>query len=496
MPLIKLARLLLLGVITSVCSAQTFQTIFAFTGHDGGTPGWMTLSQGTDGNFYGTTEYGGANPDGGTVFKITPDGTITTLYSFCAQSDECPTGSQPSVGVILAEDGTYWGSTYFGDNPVCLPAGCGNVFQITPKGEMSFEHSFQRTDGGSPRGSLVQDANGNLYGTTEDGGNWVMCAPGGLGCGTIFEITPNGTFNTLHLFSGTPGDGANPVGGLIQASNGNFYGTTSSGGHSTANCSPSGCGTVYRMTPKGVVTVIHSFCQQPDCVDGGDPVGSLVEGSDGALYGTTSFGGPSLWGTVFKLTPEGQFTILYNFCSLSNCSDGGAPEAALIQATDGNFYGTTTYSGNSGSCRYGCGTLFRMTPQGELTTLYSFEGTPGFEPAGGLLQATNGLFCGSTNSSLISCYTDCGTIFSLDMGLGPFVALQRDTGKIGQTAGILGQGLKSTTAVSFNRVPASFTIVSDTYLTATVPVGVTTGYIEVTTSGGSLTSNKKFRVIP
>src|SRR5208283_2780235 len=194
-----------------------------------------------------------------------------------------------------------------------------------------------------------------LYGTTEEGG--ANCTP--LGCGTVFKITPGGMLSTLHSFDGT--DGANPFTGLVQATNGDLYGTTGSGGK--------GYGTVFKITPSGTVTTLYSFCSQSNCTDGEHPSG-LVQATNGDLYGTTATGGvdwPYGWGTVFKITPSGTLTTLYSFCSQSKCADGESPGAGLVQATNGDLYGTT-YSGGA----FGGGTVFKITPSGTLTTLYSF----------------------------------------------------------------------------------------------------------------------------
>jgi uncharacterized repeat protein (TIGR03803 family) len=273
---------------------------------------------------------------------------------------------------------------------------------------------------------------------------------------------------------------------------GNFYGTTASGGDQICNC-----GTVFKITPVGNLTTLHSF----KGTDGAYPGGALVQAADENFYGTTGGLGyhcnpTSGCGTVFKITRGGSLTTLYNFCAQTNCSDGAHPVAGLVQATDGNFYGTTLVGGG-GNCvadfGVGCGTVFEITALGELTTLHTFGSTDGANPYGGLLQATNGSFYGTTYGG--GAFSG-GTIFSLEMGLGPFVAFVHDSGRIGQTGGILGQGFTGTTSVSLNGTPASYTVVSDTFIRATVPPGATTGFVTVTTPSGTLTSNVPFRVIP
>jgi uncharacterized repeat protein (TIGR03803 family) len=272
---------------------------------------------------------------------------------------------------------------------------------------------------------------------------------------------------------------------------------------------------VFKITPSGKLTTLYHFCVQgfPSCPDGDTPLG-LVEGGDGNFYGTTLYGGAhshGSFGTVFKITANGEFSTLYSFCALYFCADGAFP-SGLFRATDGNFYGETALGGGDYyACDdhlLGCGTVFEITPQGLLTTLHVFTGNNASSIAGsmmpdganpsGLLQDTNGRFYGSTmyGGQLGDCSSGCGTLFSLGTGLGPFVAFVRAAGKVGQTGGILGQGFTGTTSVSFNGTPANFTVVSDTYLKATVPPGATTGYVTVTTPTGVLKSNVPFHVIP
>jgi uncharacterized repeat protein (TIGR03803 family) len=280
-------------------------------------------------------------------------------------------------------------------------------------------HIFDLTDGNQPDG-LVQATNGSLYGTTISGGNLSLCY--GNGCGTVFSITTGGTLTTLDSFDQT--NGQTPPGlPLVQAANGDLYGTLLEGGSSTGLCYGFGCGTIYKITPSGALTLIYNFCSQSNCADGGNPT-ALVRATDGNFYGTTGTGGANCvatggCGTVFKITPEGTLTTLYSFCSLSDCSDGYYP-GGLIQAIDGNFYGATGLGGtNCASPVAGCGTIFKITPRGVLTTLYSFceqSGCPDGNGAGTLIQATSGEFYGSTYSGGIAnryCNSGCGTLFKI-----------------------------------------------------------------------------------
>jgi uncharacterized repeat protein (TIGR03803 family) len=452
-------------------SAQTFNTLVEFDGADGQEPDMMSLIQGRDGNFYGTTLEGGLQ-NAGTIFKVTSDGTLNTLYSFCAQNG-CPGGAN---GLIMGADGSLYGVTASGG----LPGNCGTAFKLASDGTFTVLLTFLKSNGCTPVAPPIQGVDGNLYGTTTGGGAYFD--------GTVYKITSKGILTTLHSFSGS--DGALPFGKLVEGTDGNFYGTTLGGG---SGCPLSEtCGTVFRITPSGTFASLYVFCLA-ECQDGEEPYAGLALGLDGAFYGTTSSGGgSSRAGTIFRIDRNGTLTTLYRF---SGHADGGNPIAGLAQATDGSFYGSTTSGGsNVGN---GFGTLFRITPSGGLTTLYSFNLTDGSYPYGGLLQSTSGLLFGTTQQggNLECSDNGCGTIFSLDMGLGPFVSFVRAAGKVGQTGPILGQGFTGTTSVSLNGIPASFTVVSDTYIRATVPAGATTGYVTVTTPTGVLTSNVPFHVI-
>ena len=481
-------------------ATTTFTTLATFNGTDGQSPVYVGLVQGLDGNFYGTTKGGGANkvcfnPNDpkkvgcGTVFKITPGGTLTTLHSFDGTD-----GSFPKAGLVLASNGNFYGTTSNGGastSSSCPSAfngqnlGCGTVFEITPGGTLTTLHSFDGTDGSVPLDGLVQASNGNFYGTTYTGGASSVCPNG---CGTVFEITPSGTLTTLHSFDKT--DGALPYAGLVQASNGNLYGTTDAGGVSIS-CPENnvftelGCGTVFEITSSGTLTTLHNF----GITDGSFPVDGLVQATDGNFYGTTSLGGSNCsggldpgCGTVFKITPAGTLTTLHSFDS----TDGSQPFAGLVQATDGNFYGTTV----AGGTNTGCGTIFEITPGGTLTTLVDLGSgsTKGVcDPFGGLLQATNGNFYGTTT-------VGDGTVFSLAVGLGPFVVTNPASGGVGTDVTILGNNLTGSTSVTFNGVQATFNVVSSTEITTTVPSGATTGKVQVKTPSGTLSSNVNFRV--
>ncbi len=480
----KACLVLLLSVATAFSShAQTFTNFFSFNGTDGEHP-YAPLVRGIDGNLYGVTA--GYEVDlGGTVFKITEGGKLTTLYSFCAES-ECADGATPVAGLIQDHNGVFYGTTYSGG-----ANGNGTVFKVTAGGKLTVLHTFCQTDctdGASPIAGLIQGRDGGFYGTTYGGG--------ASGKGIAFRMSPEGKVTTLHSFNGS--DGANPEGGLIQGTDGNFYGTTYGGG--TGNCVSLGCGTVFKITAKGKLTTLYVFCTQSYCPDGSNPVAALIEGTDGDFYGTTSTGGPyespcqGGCGTVFKITSGGKFTTLFNFCPQSDCSDGAEPTGNLVQATDGNFYGTTLVGGTGYNCNSyygeGCGTAFKLTSSGQLTSLHAFDTDDAGSPWAGLVQDTSGSFHGTTTGGSVS----FGTLFSVAVGLHPFVETRPTFGKVGAAVEILGAKLKGTTGVSFNGTAAMFTVASDTEIKTTVPTGATTGFVTVTTPRGTLKSNKAFHV--
>jgi uncharacterized repeat protein (TIGR03803 family) len=353
---------------------------------------------------------------------------------------------------------------------------------------------------------LVLGTNGNFYGTTYYGGTHSQ-GQNYYG-GTVFEITPAGTMTVLHNFcsevkGGTCIDGANPQGGLALGTDGNFYGTTWTGGANN-------WGSIFKITPTGKLTTVYSFCTLgPPCADGGSPASTLVQASDGDFYGTTRNGGTAGRGAVFKVTPAGQLTTLHSFCLQSSCTDGAVPWAGLALGTDGNFYGATYYGGNrtvSSCILNGCGTLFQITPSGSFTNLYTFcsdQACPeGAAPYGALMQATDGNFYGTTSLGGLEVYDcdnaiqGCGTVFSLSMGLGPFVHANPAFSKVGRAVGILGNNLTGATSVTFNGTSAAFQVVSSTLIKATVPGGATTGTIQVSTPSGTLSSNVAFQVLP
>jgi uncharacterized repeat protein (TIGR03803 family) len=490
------AVLALCAATAMALSAQTFTTLHSFEGTDGARP-FAALVQATDGNFYGTSNSGGVEQRG-TIFKISPSGALTKLYDFCTKA-KCADGSRPGP-LVQASDGDLYGTTPVGplQAPCPFANGCGTVFKITLSGRFTTLHSFCSAgppcvDGQTPAAGLLQAADGDLYGTTLYGG----------GNGTIFKITPSGALTTLYTFpfpcppSGCLG-GEMPSGGLVQATNGDLYGTTYEGGKH-------GAGTVFRFTPSGTLTTLYSFCSGDSCSDGSNPYADLVQGVDGDLYGVTDYGGAYSKGTVFKITPRGALTTLYSFCVQSGCPDGSQPYGGLVQATNGDFYGATVYGGANDSldcAPYNCGTIFKITPGGILTTLYSFCGqsqcTDGYNPFAALVQATNGDFYGTTAAGGVNCSSSggCGTIFRLSGGLRPFVKTLPTSGDVGQKIYILGSDLTDAASVKVNGTAANFRVISSSEIVAMVPAGATTGPVEVVTPRATLSSNVPFRVLP
>jgi uncharacterized repeat protein (TIGR03803 family) len=466
--------------------AQTFTTLYRFAGApaDGATP-VAGLVQATNGYLYGTTKNGGSAGDG-TIFKIAPSGAQTTLYSFC-----CPYAYGLVAGLVQATNGNLYGTTE--DGGACGSFNCGTVFKITPSGTLTSLYSFSTPY--FPAAGLVQATNGYLYGTTQRGG------AGESGAGTIFKMTPGGTVTTFYNFCSQGGcaDGGFPSAGLIQATDGNLYGTAATGGTGAYGFEGIS-GTVFKITLSGTLTTLYAFCNQSGCADGGGPVAGLVQATDGNFYGTTQFGGAYSGGTVFKITPSGALTTLYSFCAQTGCADGEYPVAGLVQATDGNFYGTTENGGANANV-YGtsAGTVFKITPSGTLTTVYNFcsesNCADGYTPVAGLVQATNGNLYGTTANGGSTCPYGCGTVFSLSVGLPAFVETQTTSAKVGAAVKILGNNLAHASSVTFNGTAAVFTA-SASDITATVPAGATTGTVQVVTPSGTLSSNLPFRVLP
>jgi uncharacterized repeat protein (TIGR03803 family) len=451
--LISLSIALVLAVSSSGLS-QTYTNIYSL-GSSSGDPQHPTYAgvivQGRDGNLYSSTAFGGSAH--GAIFKITPTGTLTVLHSFSTTE-----GYAAYSGVTMGADGNLYGTTLYGGT-----SNDGTIFKITPAGQLTTLHNFTGgTDGKNPYAPPVQGFDGNFYGTTSIGGS--------NGYGVVYKITASGTFTPLYQFDNT--HGYYPTSALVQSTDGNLYGVTVLGGTSSH-------GTAFKITTAGKLTVLYNFGSS-----GSEPYGPLAHAPDGNFYGTTQVGGgPSNTGVIYKLTPGGAYTVLHEFST-----DGANPYGGLVAATDNNLYGMS-YSGGAN----GYGTLYKITAAGVFTKLHDFALADGASPAVTPMQHTNGTIFADTYSGGTA---GAGVFFSLSGSFKAYAGLVTTAARVGTSIGILGQGLNGTTSVTFNGKPASFTISSDTFLTATVPSGATGGAVTVKTATGTLTSNVKFRVIP
>ncbi len=475
------ALTLALAGIAIPAQAQTFTLLHSFGG-GGGTPpdgSYPTgLVQGANGYLYGTTAFGGnqGNDYNGTVFKISTTGTETILVNFWTEG-----AGANWAALALATNGDFYGT-------VNTP---NEAYKVTPSGAFTPYNMCPVTPcGNNPNATMIQASNGDLYGTTQ--------GDGAYGQGTIFKLTLAGALTTLHNFCETQNgegyclDGNGPYTALVQGANGDLYGASHSGG-------AAGNGTIFKITMAGDFTKLYNFCVTSGCPDGEYPLAALVQGADGNFYGVTDSGGTAYGGgTFFTMTPSGSLTTLYSFCVMNDeCADGNHP-LALMLATDGNFYGLTGNGGTNND-----GTIFQMTPGGSLTTEHSFDGTDGLVNNNTydgplLIQDTNGTFYGVTEqggANYPGCNTCNGTVYSLSMGLGPFVKTLPTSGRVGSTVKILGNRLTGATSVTFNGVAATFDVASSTEITTTVPMSATTGLVQVVTSRGTtLTSNLAFTI--
>ncbi len=349
----------------------------------------------SDGNFYGTTTLGGS-ANFGTVFQVTPTGTVTTLVNFTG-----PNGSYPVCALIQASDGNLYGTTNGGATDATgHPFNYGTVFKLTLDGTLTtlfvftnLNNSSPDDNGEYPQGTLVQGTDGNLYGTTTSGGT--RDSQGHFGVGTIFKMSLTGTLlisTTVHGLVAT--EPSKPEFPLIQGRDGNFYGVSFSQGNND--------GGIFRFTPGGVVTELHTFANSG--AEGYNPHGGLVQGSDGNFYGTTEAAGSANTGSVYRLTPAGEFTVLHQWGPVQG-PDGAQPRGEMMLARDGNLYGTTG-SGGTG----GVGTIFQLTPAGVLTIVFNIpNGSPASEPNTALIQGSDGNFYGRTD------YGGLGAVFRLNI---------------------------------------------------------------------------------
>jgi uncharacterized repeat protein (TIGR03803 family) len=448
---------LLTGVILLTLATSSAQTFSVVHDIDCTTDGCsdqqpIPITQGRDGNLYGRMYSGGANGDG-TAWKVTPTGTLTDLYDFTSQQSNNPVG-----GLTLALNGNFYGATPFGgDNNV------GFVFKLTPVGAFTNLYSFTTTtDGGLTGEPLTLGPDGNLYGL-----DWYNCY--------FYKITvATGVFSNVSNTC--------PVGtfyALTLGTDGRFYGITNSGGTNSK-------GSVFYMNTAGKVTTIHSF----NGTDGEYPVGQLVQASDGNLYGVTSETPTSSFeGEIYKVTPAGTVTVLHTFAA--DGSEGANIVSGLLAASDGNLYGTTNTGGSNND-----GTLYMISRTGTFKVLRSFTcGTDGCNNWVPLAQRTDGTIYGV---SMGGGTNNAGTIYKIASTAFPrFISVQNYSAKSGATVDILGTGFTGATAVNFGTVPAtSFKVVNSAYITAVVPPTAITGLVSVATTAGKVSTLKNLKMAP
>ena len=443
---------LTLALAAAMAQAQTYTVLRNFNDTDGccaGSP--SMLAQGKDGNIYGATTSGGAHFYGN-IFKMTPTGTFTNLYSF-----DFTAGAGPQGGLSMGLDGNFYGTTYQGG-----AHSAGTIFQVTHAGVFKSLYSFTNgTDGAYPKAPPVQAPDGNLYGTT---GNGTVAV--------LYKVTTTGAFAVMATLVGQT------YAPLLVGTDGNLYGTTFYGG--TYNG-----GTVFQFSPSSKkIKTLFAFHTE------WYPAGPLTQGVDGALYGTLSSGGTGDTGAVYRITTGGTYKVLYNF-STAGTTDGKYPYGGVVQGSDKFLYGVASAGGTNG-----VGTLFKISTTGTgFTVLHHFATTTGDTPYPALMLHTNGTIYGMTAHG--GSHTAYGTFFSLANNLKPFVKpLVLVSRKVGASVGVLGQGFNTATGVLFGTGAGTYTTTGSTYLTATVVAGATTGQITVKEPAGNLLTPLKFKIVP
>ncbi len=438
-----------------VHSQVAVSTVLSFSSTDG--YGATVPVQIRDGNFVATT-YASATPQD-SVFKMTPNGQRTTLSLWSVGARGSFYG-RLSYQLTLASDGNYYGTvTNKQDNLGTVDA--GELFKLTPNGTRTLLHAFNgTTDGGYPTSAPIEASDGNLYGVAH-----------GLfytDVSTIYKYTRGGVFSIIYTTTHDTGTGCDRV---IQGNDGNLYTACSAGG---SNYHFYGNGTILKLSTAGTVLQTYKLAGGASGVS----PSLLINGPDGDIYGS-AYGAGIGQGVLFRFTPQGQYTVIHTFGQ----TQGAAQYGAVTEVgSDGNLYGTAGFGGANGS-----GTIFEYNlSTNTYTDLYSFTSAIGNDPTS-LVQRTTGLFYGAFALGGANGY---GGIFSANLGLAPFVRTVESSSSVGKVVEILGQGFTGTTSVTFNGVAASsFTVSSDTYLTAVVPAGATTGSIVVTSPTQSLTSN-------
>jgi uncharacterized repeat protein (TIGR03803 family) len=479
--LTMLAAVAILAGMAIPAQAQTYTPLYAFGAVDttqNGPNGQLAL--GRDGNFYGTI-----NQNISEIYRITPEGTETLLWA----AGTSPNGSVCYSGLTLGSDGLLYGTCEMWNGWI---DNGGIIFKYDPsQGQDGFTilYSFPSVENTYSPSPLTLGTDGNFYGTTYGSGytsTW----------GTFFQITPAGKFTTLHTFQGYPeNEPGEPSGPLTLGANGNFYGTSQAGGYPDDYNG----GTVYEITPKGKVTLLYSFPNTGPYL----PVAGVTQGADGKFYGTTNNGGTYGEGAIFQWASKGKINCLHYFNRPTD--NAGFPTLPITLGSDGNLYEADSdyINGNYGPEE----SFFEITTKGVYTDLFNLlvpGGSCDENTVNGCLLTSplalhpNGTFYGTTLEGGVYEGEGIGrgVFYSLNTGLKPYIILQFPLGPIGTTLGIFGQGFTTATAVEFNGTTASFTVVSDTYLEVTIPVGATVGYVTVAEPSGTLKSAVKFTPKP
>jgi len=447
---LSLVSALVLFVASPAPHAQTYTELHNFDWHkEGANPLQPALlAQGQDGNLYGTLPIQLSGE--GSVFSYTLSGTLTELYGFTGDD-----GEFPQSGLSLGFDGNFYGTTEEGG-----PLRKGTVFKIGGGGMTVLYKFTDSADGAYPWSPPIQAPDGSIYGGTYNGTNQ----------GKAYRITPSGTFSVIATL---PSKTQAP---FIQGADGTFYGTTPYGGHFNR-------GTVFQLTTKGKLKIIHSFGD-----DGTIPIGPVMQASDGKLYGSTSAGGTFGQGIVFQLSSSGTYKVLHNFQNI----EGNNSTSGLVQGSDKFLYGVTSSGGTNG-----VGSLFKINTTGTaFSVLHNFDMKNGANPGGTPTLHTNGTIYGVTYTGG-SQFSGYGVLYSFNNTLKPFASLVVIwSGKVGKHVGILGQGFSSATGVKFGSGSGTFQAVSDTYMIATATAGATTGNVTVLEPGGNLVTPQVFKVIP
>jgi len=409
----SVAAACVIAVLTAQSAqAQTYKVLHTFKIRTDGAFPAAGVTRDAERNLYGTTFGGGAHKNG-TVFKLSNTGKETLLYSFTGGAD----GGGPESGVVRDAEGNFYGTTSYGGDLSCpstpVGSGCGVVFKLSTIGKETVLYTFKGgTDGAEPQAGVIRDAEGNLYGTASYGGDLSESECQGSGCGVVFKVSATGKETVLYSFTGGS-DGGGPVQGVIRDEKGNIYGTTYVGGY---KCQYTGCGVVFRLSKTGKETVLYSFTGG---TDGANPWSGVIRDGEGNLYGTTSRGGHlagcsgSGCGTVFRLSKTNEEIVLYSF---KLGTDGGVPQAGVIRDAEGNLYGTTSGGGNQSS---GAGVIFKVDKADKETVLYSFTGgTDGAYPTAVIQDANGNLYGTTIFGGDLSCGdpkegSGCGVVFEL-----------------------------------------------------------------------------------